>query len=164
MSTLPNPSRRLLRAGIILLLGWIALEIALMQLVAARIGWAALILLMTVKGGIGLLLVGAAMIHGLRTIAEAARRDSGQEAIHAAGFTVASAILLVLPGIAPAFLALALFSPSLRKRLLALWRNRQEPGDPREIELAASEWKELGNRKPARRTPRKPKPPETLSS
>lgn len=155
MSKASSPSRRFLRAGAILLIGWIALEIALAQLLAARIGWGALILLMTIKGGAGLLLVGVAMIAGLRNIAAAARDGAGLPTIQAAGFTVASAVLLVLPGIAPTFLAGALFAPSLRAWLVALWHKRHQEPDPREIDLSATEWREVGSKKPARRVPRK---------
>lgn len=137
-------ARRLIRAGLVLALGWIALEIALANLVADRIGWGATIALLAVKGGAGLLLVGLFVWRGLKRL-----RNSGQGLVRSgveAGFCVASAVLVALPGLMPALLGIALFSPTLRLRVLA-WLRPVRAGADREIDLSASEWREIRTRR-----------------
>jgi UPF0716 family protein affecting phage T7 exclusion len=138
---------RLFRAGTILLLGWLALEIVLMQIVAARIGWGLLILLMAVKGGAGILLVGAMMMRGLRAVAQAAR--AGNPVLHVAdaGFPVAGAVLIAMPGFIPALVALALFVPAFRRLIRQrLFGATPEPsGSPRDIDLQDSDWREVSS-------------------
>lgn len=163
-------SRRILRAGIILLAGWVTLEIVLFQLVAARIGWGALLALLSIKGGIGLFLIGALMVRGLATIRTDALHRRGLEAVARAGFGVASAVLIVIPGLIPPLIGVALFSPSLQAAILRRFGPFVEavPKTTAEknFDLAADDWREVQEGKRAgpnntRKGPDKPKPLET---
>lgn len=149
-----SAGRRFLRAGLVLALGWIALEIALANLIAARIGWGATIALLSVKGGGGLLLVGLFVWRGLRRLRSGAQGlvRGGVEA----GFSVASAVLIALPGLTPALLGIALFSPTLRLRVLG-WLRPVRAGTDRQIDLADGEWREIRTRR--KRMPTKKRDP-----
>lgn len=142
---------RLFRAGMIFGIGWLVLEWVLMSLIAARIGWGMLVILLSLKGGLGLIATGmlaqrglATLIRGLRT-GQAPAQKTGQ--IAQSAFQVASAILVALPGIVPLFVAMALFSPSIRQGLLQRFFARnsagQETGSVREFSLEAGEWAEV---------------------
>lgn len=146
-------SPRLLRAGIILLAGWLLLEAALLQLVAARIGWGLTLAILSVKGGIGLVLIAVLAWRGFHAIR--ARTGPGERSLRA-GFGVASGILITLPGVLPPLVGIALFSPSLQNAILARFRAPRPAGPPRQIDLAADEWHEKRRRKLIQRR-RKPK-------
>lgn len=138
-------SSRFLRAGIVLLSGWALLEFALLHLIAARIGWGATLIGLSLKGGLGLVFLGYCTFRGLRRVVKAETGAMRPEI--SAGFGVASAVLVALPGILPALLGLALLSPSLQMGVLRFLR-RDAPSDhPREIELPKSEWRETARRK-----------------
>ncbi len=141
----PLPSRRWLRAAVILGAGWLVLEFVLAQLIAARIGWGATVLLVSIKGGIGILMVGALALGGLKRLG----RGGGMRLDLA--FGLASAILITLPGLVPTLLGIALFAPSLRCALLRRFRPAAQAA-PRQFDLAPREWRELRSRRIARRT------------
>jgi len=150
----PAFSSRLLRAGVILLAGWLLLETALLQLIAARIGWGMTLAFLSVKGGVGLLLIAVLAWRGFHSI-RANAAGPGERSLRA-GFGVASGILITLPGVVPPLIGIALFSPSLQGTILARFRRREPSGPPRQIDLSAEEWRETRRRKlaPSRRKPK----------
>jgi UPF0716 family protein affecting phage T7 exclusion len=138
---------RFLRAGAVLLAGWLMLEIVLMQLVAARIGWGAVLSLLILKGGAGLLLVAWLTMRGLSKL-RASLSGSGIEAngIQAA-FWVASAILITLPGFIPALAGIMLLTPSLQRAIINRFRGGGTSDDPKAFDLEAADWKEIRRKK-----------------
>ena len=140
---------RFLRAGLILVLGWVALEAAFAKLVANSFGWGFTVALHSIKGGIGLILLGVIGGSALMRLA----RGSHKLSIHGisqTGFGLLSAVLIALPGLIPALIGLALYSPSMRVKCLAWFRPlRKSP--PRQIELAPADYKELRARRPRKR-------------
>lgn len=139
--------RRFLRAGLILLLGWLALEAVLLHLVAERIGWGSTIAILTVKGGLGLLILGWLTLRGLGRLRGRLEPGDMLRRGISAGFGIASAILIALPGLVPAAAGIALFSPSLRGWVIRRF-SVKDAGNPREIVLEDGEWRELRRRKP----------------
>jgi UPF0716 family protein affecting phage T7 exclusion len=137
-----------LRPFLILIAGWMVLEFVLLELLAARIGWGTVLVLVSLKGGLGLIaLVLITVLAG-----RAARRRQGVDRIAALTFPLASGILIALPGLIPMLVGIALFSPSLRNTVSDWWRRRSdETGDPRLLDLPASEWKEIGAKKSRRK-------------
>jgi UPF0716 family protein affecting phage T7 exclusion len=109
------------RAGLILIGGWLVLEVALAQLLAARLGWGLTLTLQALKGGFALLLLG---FFGLQALTRFARGETRGKlrTFRAAGFGLMSLILFALPGWLPTLLGLALFSPSLQHEILRRWR------------------------------------------
>lgn len=148
-------SPRLLRAGLVLLAGWLLLEAALLQLVAARIGWGLTLAILSIKGGIGLVLVAVLAWRGFHSIRAGAGTRPGERSLRA-GFGVASGILITLPGLVPPLVGLALFSPSLQEAIIARFRAPRPSGVPRQIDLSEEEWQETRRRKLTQRR-RKPK-------
>lgn len=148
-------SPRLLRAGLVLLAGWLLLEAALLQLVAARIGWGLTLAILSIKGGIGLVLVAVLAWRGFHSIRTGAGTRPGERSLRA-GFGVASGILITLPGLVPPLVGLALFSPSLQEAIIARFRAPAPSGAPRQIDLSTEEWQETRRRKLTQRR-RKPK-------
>lgn len=144
-------SRRLLRAGLLLVAGWALLEYALMTLIAARIGWGMTLVLLSLKGGLGLLLVGWMALRGLKRV-RLARGAMG--ASLSLGFSVASGVLIALPGLVPALVGVALFSPSLRAALVRRLAGKAAAPPSRDFDLDPDAWREVKRRKLARR-PRK---------
>lgn len=158
---LPDGMRaRLIRAGIILLIGWIAIEAVLLQLVAARLGWGLTIAILSVKGGIGLVLLGAITIRGMFGLKKQIAEQNGVPASLRLGFMVASAVLISVPGLFPTLLGFALFSPSLQTWLLGKFRKAGAAAPPREIDLPAEEWREIRRRKPRKALPSRKGPLE----
>lgn len=137
-----------LRPFLILIAGWMVLEFVLLELLAARLGWGTVLVLVSLKGGLGLIaLVLITMMAG-----RAARRRQGVDRIAALTFPMASGILIALPGLIPMLVGIALFSPSLRKGVTEWWQRRSAPpDDPRLVELPASEWIEIGAKKTRRK-------------
>lgn len=129
---------RFWRAGLVLLGGWFLLEFALMKLVAARIGWEATLAFLTIKGGIGLLLIGVLVWRGMARI----RAGGGVRA----GFGVASGILITLPGLALPLFGVALFTPSLQEAILRRLQ-RKPPAPPKAFDLEKDDWREVRRRK-----------------
>lgn len=147
-------SSRLVRAGIILLAGWLLLEAALLQLIAARIGWGMTLAILSVKGGVGLVLIAVLAWRGFHSI-RANAAGPGERSLRA-GFGVASGVLITLPGVVPPLVGIALFSPSLQDAILARFRRSRPEGSPRQIDLSAEEWRETRRKKlaPSRRKPK----------
>jgi len=164
-SLLPDGMRaRLIRAGLILLIGWVMLEAVLLNLVAARIGWGLTIAVLSVKGGIGLVLLGAITMRGMFGVKKRIAEQNGVPSSLRFGFLVASAVLISIPGLFPTLLGIALFSPSLQNWVLGKFRKAGVAASPREIDLPAEEWREIRRRKPrkalsSRKGPLEGKPP-----
>ena len=136
-----------LRPLLILVAGWMLLEFVLLELLAARLGWGLVLALVSLKGGLGLI----ALVLITLLARRAARGRQGLDRIAALGFPMASGILIALPGLIPMLLGIALFSPSLRKAVIAGWQRRSGGAkDPRFFELPATEWKEIGAKKTRR--------------
>jgi UPF0716 family protein affecting phage T7 exclusion len=140
-------SGRIGRATLLLVAGWLVLEYALMQLVAARIGWGATLAFLSVKGGAGLLLVGFLTVKGLRNLGKTGFSRSGSNLM----FSVISGVLITLPGLAPTLVGIALFAPSLRAALLKRFRPAQKREVPRDIDLSEDQWREVRTRRIAKR-------------
>lgn len=149
MATPPSLSKRWLRAALLLLAGWLVLEYALGHLIAERIGWGLTILLLSIKGGLGLLMVGALALGGLKRLGKGGQ-GPGRGGIDLA-FSLASAILITLPGIVPTLCGIALFAPSLRAAILRKFR-APAPEMPRDMDLAPQDWRELRTRRLTRKT------------
>jgi UPF0716 family protein affecting phage T7 exclusion len=146
-------SSRVLRAGAILLAGWMVLEIVLMQLVAARIGWGATLVLLSLKGGLGLLVLGVMTTRGLRRLKSGIGLAAGPQRFRML-FGVASGILITLPGLIPPLIGVALFTPSLQDRVLRRFgRGAPMPAQAREIDLSGNEWREIRRKKRATKAP-----------
>ncbi|MCZ8184113.1 MAG: FxsA family protein [Beijerinckiaceae bacterium] len=137
-----------LRPLLILVAGWMLLEFVLLELLAARLGWGLVLALVSLKGGLGLIaLVLITLLAG-----RAARGRQGLDRLAALSFPMASGILIALPGLIPMLFGIALFSPSLRKGVVAWWQRRSGGAeDPRFLELPATEWKEIGAKKTRRK-------------
>jgi UPF0716 family protein affecting phage T7 exclusion len=137
---------RFWRAALILLGGWLVLEIALMQLVSARIGWGATLAFLSIKGGIGLVLIGFLAFRGLAALKNPANRVPGSQSIRT-GFGVASGILITLPGLVPPLVGIALFSPSLQNAIVARFGRPKPAPSPKAIDLEAGDYREIRRKK-----------------
>jgi UPF0716 family protein affecting phage T7 exclusion len=134
--------KRFLRAGTILLLGWLVLEIALLRLMADRFGWALALLSMTLKGGLGLALLFALTLRGLSRLRGYIEGRSTLDAALGTAFGVASAVLIALPGFVPTLVGLALFLPAVRTRCVAYYATASDTADPGTLDLGACDWAE----------------------
>jgi UPF0716 family protein affecting phage T7 exclusion len=147
MVTTFSISGRVIRAGAILLAGWFVLEIALMQLVAARIGWGATLALLSIKGGLGLLIIGIMTVRGFRRLKSISEFKAGATSFRTV-FGLVSGILITLPGLIPPLIGIALFTPSLQhwvlRRMIA---SRSEAGPSKDIDLPEHEWREIRRKK-----------------
>lgn len=154
MAAAVSISGRVVRAGVILLLGWLLLEIALLQLVAARIGWGATLAFLSIKGGAGLILVGYMALRGISKLKSVAQLTPGASGFKTV-FGVVSGILITLPGLIPPLLGIILFSPSVQTRVLRRFfgarKGAHRPASPREIDLDSGEWREIRRKKLATR-------------
>ena len=142
--------KRFMRLALLALLLWIALELLLMTLIANRFGWGTTVLLHLLKGGFGLLLVGWLTLRGLTRLRDALSTGVLSEKGLSFGFPVARAVLIAIPGLIPALVGLALFSPSLRALVLRRFSGQARTTGPQEIDLSTDEWKE-------EKKPRKPR-------
>ncbi len=124
------------------------LEYVLLEMLAARIGWGLVLVLLSLKGGLGLVVLAVMTVSASRAIR--ASKDVGRLA--AIGFPLASGILIALPGLIPMLVGIALFSPSLRQSVTS-WRRKRaaRESDPRMLELQSSEWTEVGPKKSRRK-------------
>lgn len=148
MALLSFPTGRIGRATLLLVAGWLVLEYALMQLVAARIGWGATLAFLSVKGGAGLLLVGVLTIRGLRSLGKNGFTRAGSGVM----FGVISGVLITLPGLAPSLLGIALFAPSVRAALLKRFKPDVSHQAPRDIDLTDDQWREVRTRRIAKKS------------
>lgn len=149
-------TRRHLRLALLAGLGWILAESILFWLTARQIGFFPTLLFLTGKGVIGFFLLAA----NLRTILGRValkqwRHGLGQ--LGSASFAALGAFLIFLPGFLTTLAGLALFSHSVRAGVVR-WLKREKTGRNRDeiITLDANEWREIGRRKPRRRTPKSP--------
>lgn len=139
-------SGRMVRAGGILLAGWLLLEIALLQLVAARVGWGATLAFLSIKGGIGLLVIGIMTMRGFSRLKSVSQLKPGTMGLRMI-FGVVSGILITLPGLIPPLLGIGLFSPSLQHAVLRRFLGVKKPAPSRDIDLDEGEWREVRRRK-----------------
>jgi UPF0716 family protein affecting phage T7 exclusion len=131
------------------------LELLLLLLVAAWLGWLLALVLFLATSVLGVLLLqrsGRADLDRLRQ----AFAHGGWRALHleTPGLAnVLGAILLVFPGFITDLLGAALFLPQFRRwAAAALGRaRRQHPAGRQVIDLEPGEWRELPDRKPRRR-------------
>ena len=144
--TSPIRFRRALLIGAI---GWLALEIALLALIARKLGWGPTLAVVSLKGGIGLVALALGTAWAWRRV----RAQSGTARLEAAAVPLSAALLVALPGFLPALGALALAAPSARAALMRWIRTRGAAPDPLAIDLSPQEWREKGRRRA--RLPRK---------
>lgn len=143
----PLPSRRWLRAAVLLGAGWLVLEFVLGQLIAERIGGGPTVLFLSIKGGIGILMVGALALSGLKRLGKGGPGRKGLDL----AFSLASAVLITLPGLVPTLIGIALFAPSVRSWVLRQFKTGA-PEAPRDFDLAPNDWREVRTRRIARKT------------
>ena len=164
MQTQFSISGRMVRAGVILLAGWLLLEIALLQLVAVRLGWGTTLAFLSIKGGVGLFLIGFMTFRGFSRLKSISQLKPGASGLRTV-FGVISGILITLPGLIPPLIGIALFSPSAQGAVLArFFGKREAAAPPRDIDLEDSEWHEIRRRKRitrprTRKAPLEAKPP-----
>lgn len=139
-------SGRTVRAAGILLAGWLLLEVALLQLVAARVGWGATLAFLSIKGGIGLLVIGIMTARGFARLKSISQLKPGTTGLRTI-FGVVSGILITLPGLIPPILGIALFSPSLQQVVLRRFFGARESARSRDIDLDEGEWREVRRKK-----------------
>jgi UPF0716 family protein affecting phage T7 exclusion len=139
-------SGRMVRAGGILLAGWLLLEIALLQLVAARVGWGVTLAFLSIKGGIGLLVIGIMTVRGFSRLKSISQLKPGTMGLRTI-FGVVSGILITLPGLIPPLLGIALFTPSLQHAVLRRFLGAKETVQSKDIDLDESEWREVRRKK-----------------
>lgn len=144
-------SGRMVRAGFILLAGWLLLEIALLQLVAARIGWGATLAFLSIKGGVGLFLIGYMTVRGFARLKSITQIKPGASGLGTV-FGLISGILITLPGLIPPLIGVVLFSPSAQRAVLKRFFGPKEAPHPRNFDLETGEWREIRRKKLATKT------------
>lgn len=126
-------------AGLLLFFGWIALELVLFAKLSDVIGTFQALLVVVLKSGIGLLIMGQWIrwrLRQLRGIRFAA--VSGRGALEAV-LLVVGAVFIVFPGLLLAGVGLLLVLPPVR-RLLAARFIREQPDDV--VDLQPGQWRE----------------------
>lgn len=109
------PAGRLVRSGAILAAGWVLLEIALFLVLGDHIGWRAVIAILVVKGGFGLILLAFVIMAAGRRFSRPG--DNPASRIPGVWLDMAAAILVALPVLIPAALAPAVLAGPVRRRL-----------------------------------------------
>jgi UPF0716 family protein affecting phage T7 exclusion len=133
--------------ALLFFLAWLIFEWLIFSAIAVRLGFFLTIFLYVAKGGLGLVLLAFAFRRiGLSRGRIASARNltgvAGELAAMALG-----AILIAIPGILPTLAGLALFSPSVRKRLGRWFLQREAGGgrarNPDEIDLDAGDYRRM---------------------
>ena len=141
-------TRRHLRLALFAGLGWIAAEAVLFWLTAGAIGFFPTLMLLTVKGVGGFMLL-AANLRGILGKVALGDLRNGLAAISDAGFAALGAFLIFLPGFLTTLAGLALFSPSIRVALVRwLRRERKSGGGDGFLSLDPNEWREVETPRP----------------
>ncbi len=142
--------RLLLAAG----LGWIGLEFVLFWLCVQSIGVFPTLAFLTIKGGIGIILLATTLRGVFRTVVEGRFRQ-GVSHFGSALFVAAGALLVLLPGFLSTFAGLALFSPSARTSIFRMIRRgRRKSGRETIVALDPSEWRDVSAGKQKKRNSR----------
>jgi UPF0716 family protein affecting phage T7 exclusion len=152
---MPTPSLlpRRLPLGLIGFLLWVALEIALFQLVAGRLGGALTTFLFIAKPVLGALFLGSRLKRLIRRGAGVFRVELGDRQALEALLATLGGLLLVLPGFGAGLAGLALLNGSIRRAIAARFAAPER--GPREIDLDPADWRETDARRPRRlRAPR----------
>jgi len=137
-------------AGSILILffGWIALELVLFAELSDWIGTFQALLVIVLKSGVGLLVLGQWIRWRLRQLRGVTMRTiSGQGALEAI-LTVVGAVFIVVPGLFLAGVGLALVLPPIRSAIARRLIARRPPEDV--VDLQREDWRE----EPGPRLPR----------
>lgn len=134
---------------------WVAAEIILFNLVASWTGGGLAFFLLVMKSVLGALFVQRAV---RRKLFDVLRRGSvridGPDAVMAWIKGLGGA-LLIAPGFGAGLLGLALLTPSVQRHIAT--RSGVKPSAPRDIDLAATDWREAADpRSP--RLPRRDEP------
>lgn len=141
-------TRRHLRFALFAGLGWIAAEAFLFWLMAGAIGFFPTLLLLTVKGIGGFMLL-AANLRGILGKVALGDLRNGLAAVSDAGFAALGAFLIFLPGFLTTLAGLALFAPSLRMGLVRwLRREKKRGGSDGILSLDPQEWREVETPQP----------------
>lgn len=145
--------RRRLPLGLIGFLLWVALEIALFQLVASQLGGAITTFLFIAKPVLGALFLGSRLKRLLRQGSGAFRLELGDRQAVEALLLALGGVLLVVPGFGAGLAGLALLNRSIRQGLAA--KMARPSAGPREIDLDPDDWQETASRAPRKlRAPR----------
>lgn len=151
-------TRRHLRLALFAGLGWIAVEALLFWLMAGAIGFFPTLLLLTVKGVGGFMLLAANLRGILGKVALGGLRN-GLAAVSDAGFAALGAFLIFLPGFMTTLAGLALFAPSVRMGLVRwLSREKKRGGGDGILSLDPQEWREVETDRPTPSLDDPPKP------
>jgi UPF0716 family protein affecting phage T7 exclusion len=132
---------------LLLVAAWIIVEWVIFSAIARQIGLFTSVFLYIIKGGLGLLLLAVtARRVGARLsgpVSVSALRDGAGDLFAA----LAACVLIAIPGILPMLAGLALFAPSVRRRIArgfvakGLHQARQDRhADPDSIDLEPGEW------------------------
>ena len=136
-------TRRHLRIALFAGLGWIAVEAFLFWLMAGAIGFFPTLLLLTVKGVGGFMLL-AANLRGILGKVALGDLRNGLAAVSDTGFAALGAFLIFLPGFLTTLAGLALFAPSVRMGLVRwLRREKKKGGGDGILSLDPQEWREV---------------------
>jgi len=148
--------RRHLRLALAAGLAWIVIESLLFWLTARQIGFFPTLLFLTGKGLVGFVLLAANLRAILGKVA-LSRWSQGLTQLGPAAFAALGAFLIFLPGFLTTFAGLALFSPSVRGKVMR-WARAEKKRSRRDevLTLDPEEWREISSRKPRRRTAKSP--------
>jgi UPF0716 family protein affecting phage T7 exclusion len=131
--------------------GWMLAETFVYGLISGQIGGLPTFILFVLKPVAGFMFLGQMLRRKFRAMATQAPNGIVISSLNGAGMTVLGAILVVLPGFLAGLIGLALLTPSVMGR----WKSKDRPASPRELDLDATDWREIKEPK----LPRKRKPP-----
>jgi UPF0716 family protein affecting phage T7 exclusion len=125
---------------------WVIFEWFLFRALSNQIGTFASIVFYVAKGGLGLLLLGLAVRRIGTGLPQALRQGRVGETASTLLLSVIGAVLIALPGLIPALFGIALFSPSMRRKISS-WLLKRSGVDEKsrkrseDIELDQSQWR-----------------------
>jgi UPF0716 family protein affecting phage T7 exclusion len=125
---------------------WIIFEWFLFKALSNQFGFFASMVFYVAKGGLGLLLLGLTMRRIGTGLPQALRQGKAGEAASTLLFSVLGAVLIALPGLIPALFGIAVFSPSVRKKITSLMfrqtgKGTRQQEESTDIELDQSQWR-----------------------
>jgi UPF0716 family protein affecting phage T7 exclusion len=132
---------------------WLIFEWFLFSALSRQIGTFGAVLFHVAKGGFGLFLLALVVRRVGLGLPRALRNGSIAASAGELFASFAGATLIALPGLIPTFFGLALFSPSIRRKLGSLFVNRSmadtaKASGPQEIDLEQSQWESDRKRDP----------------
>jgi UPF0716 family protein affecting phage T7 exclusion len=159
VSTGPSPVRPLSPLfGLLAFAGWIGAEIITFNLVAGWTGGGVAFFLLIMKSVLGAVFVQRVIRQKLFSVLRQGGIVLDGTDAAAAWLKGLGGFLLVFPGFAAGIMGLALLTPSVRRLLTG--RKAARKGNPREIELDETDWREVPDG-PGKRIRRRKTPDET---